>query len=205
MAETNEVLPACPWPNSATFLTFSPVYTFTGSPPSEATNLTQLKLQAQLRGRLWASALGLRIGLATHHVGTGALTRPVERQLDDKSLRVGRTVLSDQLQIPKPPRYPWSPMHRLTARLLLLILALGIFQPLLEAFSAEPPHACCLRRLHAQKDQPLQLRDASKLNGNCCPPLTAPHIAQPKSGDKDTAIPLASELVVSAINARSGK
>ena len=96
-------------------------------------------------------------------------------------------------------------MHRLTARLLLLVVALGIFQPLLEAFSTEPPHACCLRRLHAQKDQPLQLRDASKLNGNCCPPLTAPHIAQLKSGDKDTAIPLASELVVSAINARSGK
>jgi len=52
-------------------------------------------------------------------------------------------------------------MHRLTARLLLLIVALGIFQPLLEAFSAEPPHACCLRRLHARKGhQPLQFRDA---------------------------------------------
>jgi len=96
-------------------------------------------------------------------------------------------------------------MHRLIARLSLSLVALGIFQPLLEAFSAEPPHACCLRRLHAQKDQPLQLREASKLNGNCCPPLTAPHIAQAKSGDKDTAIPLASELVVSAMNARSGK
>jgi hypothetical protein len=31
-------------------------------------------------------------------------------------------------------------MHRLTARLLLIVIALGIFQPLLEAFSAEPPH-----------------------------------------------------------------
>ena len=164
---------------------------------------------AEIAGSTRGWALGLSFGLknwsCTNHVGTGALTRPVERQLDDKSLRVGRTVLCDQLQIPKPPRYAWSPMHRLIARLLLLIVALGIFQPSLEAFSAEPPHACCLRRLHAQKDQPLQLRDASKLNGNCCPPLTAPHIAQPKSGDKDTAIPLASELVVSAMNARSGK
>jgi len=68
-------------------------------------------------------------------------------------------------------------MHRLTARLLLLIVALGIFQPLLEAFSAEPPHACCLRRLHARKGQPLQFRDARKLNGNCCPPLTTAHTA----------------------------
>jgi hypothetical protein len=68
-------------------------------------------------------------------------------------------------------------MHRLTARLLLLIVALGIFQPLLEAFSAEPPHACCLRRLHAHKDQQLQFHDATKPNGSCCPPLTTPHTA----------------------------
>src|SRR6266700_79229 len=101
--------------------------------------------------------------------------------------------------------YAKDSMHRLTSRLLLLSVALGIFQPLLVALSADLPHACCLRRLHAQKGQPLQLRDASKLNGNCCPPLTAPHIAQPKSGDKDAAIPLASEFVVSAMNARSGK
>ena len=41
-------------------------------------------------------------------------------------------------------------MHRLTSRLLLLIVALGIFQPLLEAFSAEPhtPVVCgdCMRK-----------------------------------------------------------
>src|SRR5260221_5897085 len=70
-----------------------------------------------------------------------------------------------------------APMYCLTARLLLLIVALGIFQPLLEAFSAEPPHACCLRRLHARKDQPLQFRGVTKPNGNCCPPLTAPRSA----------------------------
>jgi len=74
-------------------------------------------------------------------------------------------------------------MHRPTARLLLLIVAFGIFQPLLEAFSREPPHACCLRRLHAQKDQPLQLRDASKPNGNCCPPLITPHTARAVHSD----------------------
>jgi hypothetical protein len=96
-------------------------------------------------------------------------------------------------------------VHRLTARLLLLLIAIGMFQPLLEAFSADPPHACCLRRLHAQKDQPLQFRDASKLNRNCCPPLTTPHIAQLKSGEDALAIPLVSELVFGATNARPGK
>src|SRR5438552_10746946 len=84
MAETSEVLPACPWPTSATFLTFSPVYTFTGSPPSEATNLTQLKLQAQLGGGLWASALGLRIGLA--QITWGRVPSPV-RSSDSSTIR----------------------------------------------------------------------------------------------------------------------
>jgi hypothetical protein len=74
-------------------------------------------------------------------------------------------------------------MHRPTARLLLLIVAFGIFQPLLEAYSAEPPHACCLRHLHTRSDLPTQLRDASKLNGNCCPPLITPHTARAVHSD----------------------
>src|SRR6266496_4589390 len=87
-------------------------------------------------------------------------------------------------------------MHRLIARLLLYIVALGIFQPLLEAFSAEPPHACCLRRLHARKGhQPLQFRDARKLNANCCPPLTAPRTANVASADKASF-----ELTLSIVN-----
>jgi len=77
-------------------------------------------------------------------------------------------------------------MHRLTSRLLLLFVALGIFQPLLEAFSPEPLHACCLRRLHTPQDQRLQFHDAPKLNGNCCPPLTTPHTANVVSCDKDS-------------------
>jgi len=81
------------------------------------------------------------------------------------------------LRMPKSHVMLDSHMHRLTARLLLFLVALGVFQPLLEAFSAEPPHACCLRRLHAQKNQPLQLQDSAKPNGNCCPPLITPHTA----------------------------
>lgn len=69
-------------------------------------------------------------------------------------------------------------MQCLTARLSLLVLALGIFQPLLEAFSADPPHACCLRRLHTRSDRRTQFRDAKQPNGNCCPPLITPHTAR---------------------------
>jgi hypothetical protein len=74
-------------------------------------------------------------------------------------------------------------MHRLTARLLVFVAVLGIFQPLLEAFSPEPPHACCLRRLHARPDQRTQLRDARKMGGHCCPPLTTPHTARAVHSD----------------------
>ena len=75
------------------------------------------------------------------------------------------------------------PMHRPTARLLLLIVAFGILQPFLEAYSAEPLHACCLRRLHARSDLPAQFRDAKQANGNCCPPLITPHTARAVHSD----------------------
>src|SRR5438309_8095490 len=74
-------------------------------------------------------------------------------------------------------------MQRLTTRLLVFVAVLGIFQPLLEAYSAEPPHACCLRHLHTRSDLPTQLRDASKLNGNCCAPLITPHTAKAVHSD----------------------
>jgi len=74
-------------------------------------------------------------------------------------------------------------MQRLTARLLVLVAVVGIFQPLLEALSPEPPHACCLRRLHARSDLPTQFRDAKQPNGNCCPPLITPHTARAVHSD----------------------
>jgi len=85
-------------------------------------------------------------------------------------------------------------MQRLTARLLLILIALGVFQPLVEALSAEPPHACCLRRLHALSDQPAQFHDARKASGNCCPPLTTPHTANPVSGDQAQFSPAVSSV-----------
>ena len=84
----------------------------------------------------------------------------------------------------KSPRYALFLMQRLTARLLLLLIALGVCQPLVEALSAEPPHACCLRKLHALPNQPAQIHDRGKTGGSCCPPLTTPHTANPVSGDQ---------------------
>jgi hypothetical protein len=70
-------------------------------------------------------------------------------------------------------------MQRLTARLLLLLVVVsGSFSPLLQAFSAQPPHACCLRRLHASKDSPLQISDTTAAHENCCPPVTTRQSAQ---------------------------
>src|SRR5215470_19630363 len=73
-------------------------------------------------------------------------------------------------------------MQRLTTRLLLLVVVVGMFEPLLEAFSPEPAHACCLRRLHVRATR-TEFHDASKHGGNCCPPLTTPHTAQVRVGD----------------------
>jgi hypothetical protein len=37
-------------------------------------------------------------------------------------------------------------MHRLTARLLLVLLLMGVFVPVALAISATPAHACCMRK-----------------------------------------------------------
>ena len=37
-------------------------------------------------------------------------------------------------------------MHRLTARLLLILMLSGTFAPAALAISAESPHACCKRK-----------------------------------------------------------
>ena len=65
-------------------------------------------------------------------------------------------------------------MHRYTAKLLLLLLAVNAGEPVLQAFSVEPPHACCLRRLHASKDKDNvpQISDRAPHSNNCCSPLT---------------------------------
>ncbi len=70
-------------------------------------------------------------------------------------------------------------MRRLTARLLLLLVVVsGNFAPLMEAVSVPNAHACCLRKLHASKNSPLQIIDATAPHGNCCPLMTTQQSAQ---------------------------
>jgi hypothetical protein len=89
-------------------------------------------------------------------------------------------------------------MHRLTAGLLLIFVALSAAEPALQALSSEPAHACCLRRLHSHSllahDQGRAFHDATKPGGNCCPPLTTPQSAQVAHPDNASFEPAYSRL-----------
>ncbi|MGA8151532.1 MAG: hypothetical protein WB952_11325 [Terriglobales bacterium] len=63
-------------------------------------------------------------------------------------------------------------MHRLTARLLLILLLVGVFVPVALAISTPAPHACCLRmRMHDSRNQEFHAPPAC-CNHDCCRPLT---------------------------------
>jgi hypothetical protein len=71
-------------------------------------------------------------------------------------------------------------MHRLTARLVLVLLLVGIFAPVALAFSATPPHACCLRKpLHRGDASHSQFSAVANNSRNCCPPVTTAQWASP--------------------------
>ena len=65
-------------------------------------------------------------------------------------------------------------MHRLTARLLLLLLLTGILVPVALAISAAPPHACCLRKpMHSRPSHDAQFQSPPGCcQHDCCRPLT---------------------------------
>lgn len=64
-------------------------------------------------------------------------------------------------------------MHRLTARLLLVLVLVSIFAPVALAISAPPPHACCLRKpMHEHGSHGLEFQAVVCGHGNCCPPVT---------------------------------
>ncbi|HEV8047640.1 MAG TPA: hypothetical protein VGP35_07915 [Terriglobales bacterium] len=65
-------------------------------------------------------------------------------------------------------------MHRATARLLLILLLVGVFVPVALAISAVSPHACCLRKpMHGRPSHDAQF-DAPPgcCQHDCCRPLT---------------------------------
>jgi hypothetical protein len=68
-------------------------------------------------------------------------------------------------------------MYRLTARLLLTLLLVGIFAPVAMAISAPAPHACCLRKpQHSPHSS--SVRAAKCGNHDCCRTATTANWAQ---------------------------
>jgi len=65
-------------------------------------------------------------------------------------------------------------MHRLTARLLLVLLLTGILVPVALAISAAPPHACCLRKpMHGRPSHDAQFQaPPGCCQHDCCRSIT---------------------------------
>jgi hypothetical protein len=92
-----------------------------------------------------------------------------------------------------------NPVHRLTARLLLILLLVSAFAPVALAISTPEPHACCLRKpmRDGQRDPEIQSRPDC-CRHDCCRPLTVSlwaHFA-PLANARVTpaSVPLTSEL-----------
>src|SRR5690349_9374609 len=71
-------------------------------------------------------------------------------------------------------------MHRLTARLLLILLLVGSFAPAALAISAPTPHACCMRKpMHMGATHGSEFHaPASCCQHDCCRALTVSQWAQ---------------------------
>ena len=65
-------------------------------------------------------------------------------------------------------------MHRAIARLLLVLLLVGIFVPVALAISATPPHACCMRKpMHDRSSHNAEFQaPPGCCQHDCCRPLT---------------------------------
>jgi hypothetical protein len=65
-------------------------------------------------------------------------------------------------------------MHRLIARLLLVLLLVGVFVPVALAITAVPSHACCLRKpMHGRPSHDAQFQaPPGCCQHDCCRPLT---------------------------------
>jgi hypothetical protein len=70
-------------------------------------------------------------------------------------------------------------MQRLTARILLVLMLVGIFTPLALAIDlgALAPHACCMRRGASSNSSTIAQLVIQTEPGNCCPPVVTAHWA----------------------------
>lgn len=83
-------------------------------------------------------------------------------------------------------------MHRLTARLLLTLMLVGIFAPVALAITAPAPHACCMRKpMHEHGSNAAELHGIpAGCNHDCCHALTvsqSPHLL-PSTGTQTATL-----------------
>lgn len=76
-------------------------------------------------------------------------------------------------------------MHRLTARLLLTLMLVGVFAPVALAISAPPPHACCMRKMH-QGSSNHTLQAAGCSSHDCCRTIAVSHFADVRPSSRLT-------------------
>ena len=90
-------------------------------------------------------------------------------------------------------------MHRLTARLLLILMLSGTLAPAALALSAESPHACCKRKpLHNHGGHSSEFRATDCGNHNCCRPITVSQRAQPRPSVSGCVSQLSATLLPNA-------
>jgi hypothetical protein len=87
-------------------------------------------------------------------------------------------------------------MHRLTARLLLTLMLVGMFAPVALAISAPAPHACCMRKPMHDHGQPGSEfhSPASHCQHDCCHALAGFRSAQLKPASVGSVTPASSHL-----------
>jgi len=82
-------------------------------------------------------------------------------------------------------------MHRVTAKLLLTLLLVGLSAPAALAITLPNPHACCLRKpMHGQTSHNAEFNaPPGCCQHDCCRPLTGSRWAQPCSSDRSQVNP----------------
>jgi hypothetical protein len=89
-------------------------------------------------------------------------------------------------------------MHRLTARILLILSLAGIFAPLALAISTPAPHACCMRKPMASENPVQQevLASPTCCNHDCCRVVVTSQWAKPAQNSGQPCFWRSSELAL---------
>jgi|HubBroStandDraft_6_1064221.scaffolds.fasta_scaffold1022447_2 hypothetical protein len=87
-------------------------------------------------------------------------------------------------------------MHRLTARLLLVLLLVGVFAPVAMAVSAEQAHACCLRKpMHGRASHDAEFHASPGCcQHDCCGSQTVSQWAHLSRSATDRRMPASTSL-----------